>query len=76
MKQYRESLVVWKKDVDLTAPSHVPGVHEGNWPGRMKKRARQAGVDEDMTGDLERSTGINAEERQPIMAGMPKLSPP
>ena len=76
MKQFHARLVVGKKDVDLTAPSHVRGVHEGNWPGRMKKLARRAGVDEDTTGDLSRSTGINAGERAPIMPGMPKLSPP
>jgi hypothetical protein len=71
MKKFRESLVVGKKDVDLTAPSHVPGVHEGNWPGKVIKAK-----DGEAPADAARSTGINAEERAPIRADMPKLSPP
>jgi hypothetical protein len=76
MKEFRESLVVGKKDVHLAAPSHVPGVHEGNWPVRARRGAarRRGGRDGDVTRT--RSTGINADERAPILPDMPRLSPP
>jgi hypothetical protein len=76
MKQYQESIVVGRKDVDMAAPSHVPGVHEGNWPVRRRWLARRRRTGADITGGQARSTGINSEDRQPILPEMPKLSPP
>lgn len=76
MKQFRESLVVGKKDVDLTAPSHVPGVHEGNWPVKARFRRGRRGQEVEPNTTMARSTGINSEERAPILPDMPKLSPP
>jgi hypothetical protein len=70
------NVLVGKKDVDIATPSHVRGVHEGNWPRKVR---RTAGV---RRGEAEhirvptRSTGINPEARWPIDPTMPKLTPP
>jgi hypothetical protein len=56
---------VGRPDVDPEAPSHVAGVHEGNDP---KKQGHQEGA--------RRSTGISADEHDPIDPRMPKLTPP
>ena len=68
-------IVVGKPDVDPGAPSHVPGVREGNWPsggrhGRMRPRK-----DEATTGSPRRSTGVAWSQRAPIDPRMPKLTP-
>jgi hypothetical protein len=65
-----DPIVVGKKDVDLTTPSHVSGVHEGNWPER-RRSWREA-----IFGAPSRSTGINPKRRAPIDPKMPKLPPP
>jgi hypothetical protein len=74
MKELSGNIVVGRKDVDLTAPSHVRGVHEGNWPTHPRRRNRRSFEPENMP--ISRSTGINAEERAPIDPAMPHLSPP
>ena len=70
------NLVVGKKDVDPSAPSHVPGVHQGNWPARSRRRARRRGSDPALTGDPRRSTGIHAGPKGTIDPRMPKLTAP
>jgi hypothetical protein len=57
-------IVVGKKQVDPKLPSHVPGVHEGNWP----RQKPQPGA--------RRSTGIAPSIHAPIDPSMPKLTPP
>jgi hypothetical protein len=70
------NIIVGPKDVDIAAPSHVPGVHQGNMP--MKLRHTE-GVE---TGDVKditvptRSTSINPRMQWPIDPRMPKLTPP
>jgi hypothetical protein len=56
---------------DVTA--HVPGVREGNEPGSYE---RMRGHLPDGRVTAERSTGINAEKRNPIDPRMPNLPPP
>jgi hypothetical protein len=67
-------LVVGRKDVDTAATAHVRGVHEGNWPGASRRRYRKSYEPE--VAPVSRSTGINADEREPINPEMPRLSPP
>ncbi|WP_067456179.1 hypothetical protein [Actinomadura macra] len=62
-----------KPDVSPDRPSHTRGVHEGNSVGNYEK---QAGHLPDGTSTGRRSTGINAADRDPILPGMPNLSPP
>jgi hypothetical protein len=73
--EVRTNLVVGKKDVDIATPSHVRGVHEGNWPEARVRRARARGKDPATAGGAARSTGINPEAREPIDRRMPRLSP-
>jgi hypothetical protein len=60
------AIVVGPRDVELTLPSHVRGVHEGNWPAGEEPEEMEEG----------RSTGINAKARAPIDPRSPKLTPP
>ena len=69
------NILVGKKDVKLTAPSHVAGVHEGNHPTKRKKKAHAAGEGEDPVAEG-RSTGINPKHHAPIHPAMPQLSAP
>ncbi len=65
---------IGRKDVDPSLPSHVPGVHEGNWPLRMWRRARfgrPAGAD-----GAQRSTGISPGVHGTLDPRMPRLTPP
>ncbi|QXJ24301.1 hypothetical protein AGRA3207_005596 [Actinomadura graeca] len=64
---------VGRPDVTPDKPSHTSGVHEGNSEGNYGK---QAGHLPDGTSTARRSTGINAADRDPILPGMPNLSPP
>jgi hypothetical protein len=64
---------IGKRDVRPDKPSHTPGVPQGNSTGNYEK---QPGHLPDGRSTAERSTGINAEHRNPIMPGMPNLSPP
>jgi hypothetical protein len=56
---------------DLTA--HVAGIREGNEPGGFEK---QQGFLPDGRATAARSTGVNAEKRNPIDPRMPNLTPP
>ncbi|WP_255947026.1 hypothetical protein [Streptomyces odontomachi] len=53
-------------------PSHTPGVRQGNHEGSYK---RQPGHLSDDSSTARRSTGICADARNPILPGMPNLSP-
>jgi hypothetical protein len=59
-----------KKPTD--APTHTPGIKQGNATGNYEK---QAGHNPDGTSTAERSTGINASKREPIDPRMPNLPP-
>jgi hypothetical protein len=67
---------VGQSDTTPSAPSHTRGVHEANEPGRLE---REPGiVNLNGTGaraTARRSTGINAERRNPVDPGSPNLSP-
>lgn len=54
-------------------PSHVEGIREGNARGNYEK---QPGHLPDGHSTAERSTGVNAGSRNPILAEMPNISPP
>jgi hypothetical protein len=64
-----DSIIVGPPDVDPSAPSHVAGVHEGNWPGAQRHTPLRL-------TKLHRSTGINPKNREPIDPRSPKLGPP
>jgi hypothetical protein len=67
------TIVVGRADVDPAAPSHIKGIREGNSRGSY---AKSPGHHADGTSDARRSTGIDAESRNPIDPDMPNLSPP
>jgi len=69
----RDHLRVGKPDVRPSVSAHTPGNREGNQPGSYEK---MRGHFDDDTSDAERSTGIGAEHKNPILPGMPNLSPP
>jgi hypothetical protein len=53
-------------------PAHTPGVSSGNSTGHYQ---RQPGHLPDGRSTARRSTGIHARARNPILPGMPNLSP-
>lgn len=53
-------------------PSHTPGVRQGNSPGNYEK---SPGHLPDGRSTARRSTGINPAAHDPILPGMPNLSP-
>ncbi len=53
-------------------PAHVPGIRQGNAKGSYEK---MPGHNDDGTSTAARSTGINADAREPIDPSMPNLSP-
>jgi hypothetical protein len=59
-------------EVKPDAPAHVRGINEGN----EGPTERQAGFNADGTSTAARSTGINPKLEDPILPGMPNLSPP
>jgi hypothetical protein len=65
-------LRIGKPDVAPDAPAHTPGINQGNARGNYE---RQAGHCPDGTSTAQRSTGINAADREPIDPSMPNLSP-
>jgi hypothetical protein len=76
------NLRVGRPDVSPSAPSHVPGVHEGNAKGASDQPGfysigptGRRGIS-DVRSTAERSTGINARARNPIDRRSPNLSPP
>jgi hypothetical protein len=64
---------VGKPDVSPDKPSHTAGIKAGNSKGRYEK---QPGHLPGGKSTAARSTGINAKRRDPIIPGMPNLSPP
>lgn len=68
----RDHLRVGRPDVRPTTPSHTAGTREGNQVGGYE---RMAGHHDDDTSDARRSTGISPEDKNPILPGMPNLSP-
>jgi hypothetical protein len=69
----KDHLRVGRPDVKPTAAAHTPGTREGNQVGSYEK---MEGHFDDQTSDSRRSTGISPEHKNPILPGMPKLSPP
>jgi hypothetical protein len=61
-----------KPQTSMSRPAHTPGVKQGNSVGNYEK---QSGHLPDGRGTAERSTGINAADRNPIDPRMPNLSP-
>jgi hypothetical protein len=68
-----KGITVGKPDVTPDKPSHTAGVHSGNSTGRYED---QVGHLPDGKSTAARSTGINPRKRDPIIPGMPNLSPP
>lgn len=65
-------LRIGKAEASVTDPSHVSGIKQGNAVGNYKS---QDGHNEDGTSTAQRSTGINADARNPIDPKAPNLSP-
>jgi hypothetical protein len=63
---------VGRGDVSPDTPAHTPGVRMGNQPGAY---GDMPGHLPDGKSTAERSTGINAQARNPIDPKMPNLSP-
>ena len=53
-------------------PAHTPGINQGNAKGNYEK---QPGHLPDGRSTARRSTGVNADKREPIDPRMPNLSP-
>jgi hypothetical protein len=66
------NLKVGPPDVAPDAPSHVPGIKQGNSRGNYSK---QKGHKPDGRVTARRSTGINADNEDPIDPRMPNLPP-
>jgi hypothetical protein len=63
---------VFKRSPSPDMPAHVKGIHQGNGAGNYLK---QPGHQPDGKSTSERSTGVDAEHRNPIDPQMPNLSP-
>jgi hypothetical protein len=61
-----------KPDTKPDAPSHTPGINQGNSRGNYEK---QAGHLPDGRSTAKRSTGVNPDAMEPIDPSMPNLSP-
>lgn len=66
---------VGQPDTAQDAPTHVRGVHEGNAEGNLEKEKGIIQRGRGARATAERSTGINAEARNPIDPRMPNLPP-
>ena len=66
MAKAAPSIVVGKRDVRLTAPSHIAGVREGNHPVAVEKHDIK---------NSRRATSIRPEDREPIDPASPYLPP-
>jgi len=64
---------VGKPDVKPDLPSHTPGVREGNAVGNYES---SPGHLPDGRSTARRSTGVRPKAHEPILPGMPNLSPP
>jgi hypothetical protein len=67
------SIKVGKPDVHVEKPAHTKGITQGNAPGNYDK---QPGHLPDGRSTAARSTGVQSKHRDPILPGMPNLSPP
>jgi hypothetical protein len=65
-------LKLGKSDTSTDRPTHVKGTKSGNSTGNYEK---QEGHLPDGRSTARRSTGINADKREPIDPRMPNLSP-
>lgn len=61
-----------KPQVSTAAPTHTPGIKQGNSIGNYEK---QRGHLPDGRSTAERSTGIRSKSSEPIDPSMPNLSP-
>ena len=66
---------IGKPHTSHDAPSHVPGVHEGNEEGNLDKQKGIVREGQQARATAERSTGINPDARNPIDPRMPNLPP-
>jgi hypothetical protein len=64
---------VGKPDVSHDKPSHTPGVRQGNSTGNYES---SKGHLPDGRSTAARSTGVRPKAHEPILPGMPNLSPP
>jgi hypothetical protein len=64
---------VGKPDVKQDKPAHVAGIRQGNSMGNYDK---SKGHLPDGRSTAARSTGIRPKAHEPILPGMPNLSPP
>jgi hypothetical protein len=64
---------VGKPDVSHDKPAHVAGVKQGNSTRHYEK---SKGHLPDGRSTAARSTGVNPKAHEPILPGMPNLSPP
>ncbi|AYN43044.1 hypothetical protein D9753_33835 [Streptomyces dangxiongensis] len=65
------SIRVGRPQAKPDTPTHVRGLHQGNWgPYR-----RQTGHHEDGTSDARRSTGIHWKRHDALVKEMPNISP-
>lgn len=71
-----KQLKTGKADVEPDTSAHVPGVRQGNAVGNMERDKSVHKLGEGAVGTARRSTGIRAEDREPIDPRMPNLSPP
>jgi hypothetical protein len=67
------NLKVGNPDTTPDAPSHVPGVQQGNSPPMLDPGFKKIGSA--LRGTGRRSTGINPKDRDPITPDAPNLSP-
>ncbi len=67
---------VGRPEVSPAAPSHVPGVHEGNARRGARQRGGIVEVADGARATPRRSTGIDPRARRPILPSMPTLTPP
>ncbi len=64
---------VGKPAVSPDKPAHTPGVKQGNSTGNYE---RSQGHLPDGRSTAKRSTGIRPKAHDPILPGMPNISPP
>lgn len=73
MSKWKDNLRVGNPQVSPDAPTHVPGINQGNSPGNYEK---QVGHEPDGRSTSRRSTGILPGKHGPIDPRMPNISPP
>jgi hypothetical protein len=66
---------VGKPQTKPTAPSHTPGVREGNARGNFEREAGLEATPDGARATARRSTSINPKARDPIDPRMPRLPP-